>query len=196
MVRKVIIALCWFPVTLGLLALNLVLLTNLERTAALAAKTPAPSMHITASSYGTEQVLGASIVAGDARSLLLTKFLKSHDSPLTDFADYILDRADHYGIDYRFVPAIAMCESNVGKHIPSHDSFNAWGVAVMTGTTSGAKFPNWLYAIDWVSRYIKEKYMDKGMTTPLTMGPVWAPPSVNTGNSWANCVSFFMDQIR
>lgn len=196
MVRKVLIALCWFPVTIGLLALNLFLLSSLQVKAALAAHAPIPAVKITASSYGTEQVLGATVVAGDARSLLLTKFLKANDSPLTDFADYILDRADHYKIDYRLVPAIAMCESGVGKHIPSHDSFNAWGVAVSTGTQSGAKFPNWLYAIDWVSRYIREKYIDKGMTTPLTMGPVWAPPSVNTGNSWANCVEYFMDEIR
>lgn len=196
MLRKVIIALCWFPITAGLLTLNLLLLVSLQSKAALATHIPVPAVKITASSFGTEQVLGATVEAGDARSLLVTKFLKTHNSPLTDYADYILNRADHYTIDYRLIPAIAMCESGVGKHIPSHDSFNAWGVAVATGTLSGAKFPNWMYAIDWVSRYIREKYIDKGMSTPLTMGPVWAPPSVSNGNSWANCVEFFMDEIQ
>jgi hypothetical protein len=196
MVKKVLIALCWFPVTIGLLALNLTLLVSLTQKAAIANMQPTPSLRISTSSYGTEQVLGASVEAGDARSLLLTKFLHDHNSPFTDFADYILDRADHYGIDYRLLPAIAMCESGTGKHIPSHDSFNAWGVAVYTGETTGAKFPNWLYAIDWVSRYLKEKFIDQGMKTPMDMGPVWAPPSANNGNSWANCVQYFMDQIK
>ncbi len=196
MVRKVLIALCWFPVTAILLTLNLLLLVSLEQKMKIAAAPPAPPVKITASSYATEQVLGASVTAGDARALLLSKFLKTYNSPLTDYSNYILDRADHYGIDFRLVPAIAMCESGVGKHIPSHDSYNAWGVAVFTGEQSGAKFPNWLYAIDWVSRYLKEKFIDKGMTTPVTIGPVWAPPSVNNGNSWANCVNSFMDAIN
>ena len=196
MVRNVLIALLWFPITIALLTLNLILLASLQQKTHRANAGPVPVLKITASSHGTEQVLSASIEAGDARSFLLTRFLDKHDSPLTDYSQYILNRADHYAIDFRLVPAIAMCESGVGKHIPSRDSYNAWGVAVMTGTQSGAKFPNWLYAIDWVSRYIKEKYMDKGMTTPLLMGPVWAPPSVSNGNSWANCVEFFMDEIE
>ena len=51
-----------------------------------------------------------------------------------------LDRAQYYDIDYRLVPAIAMCESNAGKRMPTKDSFNAWGISVETGETSGAKF--------------------------------------------------------
>lgn len=194
---KMLIPLVWFPLTVALLTINLVLLNRLhalssEKThAGVTYQSPISLSHV-----GTEQVLGATIEAGDARALLLSKFLSSHTSPLTEYAEYIINRADAYGIDFRLVPAIAMCESGVGKRIPSRDSHNAWGVAVMTGTTSGAKFPNWMYAIDWVSRYIKEKYMDRGMTTPLTMGPVWAPPSVEKGNSWANCVDYFMEEIQ
>lgn len=195
MAKKVALALLWFPLTALLLTINLLLLVSLTQKAKIANTVPLQHVRITASSIGTEQVLGASVEAGDARALLLTKFLKSHSSPLTDYANYILDRADHYHIDYRLLPAIAMCESNVGKHIPSHDSYNAWGVAVYTGELSGAKFPNWMYAIDWVSKYIKEKFIDRGMTTPLEMGPIWAPPSVLNGNSWANCVEYFQSQI-
>ncbi len=196
MVRNVLIALCWFPLTIGLLVVNLFLLVSLTQKAHLASLETSPLVKINTSSYGTEQVLGASVTAGDARSLLLSKFLRDNQSPLLDYADYILDRADHYVIDFRLVPAIAMCESNVGKHIPSHDSFNAWGINVATGTMNGAKFPNWLYAIDWVSRYIKEKYYDRGLTSLVDIGAIWAPPSVENGNSWANCVSYFMSQIK
>ncbi|MEK7074037.1 MAG: hypothetical protein AAB960_01770 [Patescibacteria group bacterium] len=195
--KKVLIALCWFPLTLSLLAINLSLLVSLSKKAnAQEQMTQSVALRIAATSYGTEQVLGASVLAGDARTLLLTKFLTTHQSPLAEYADYILDRAQYYDIDYRLVPAIAMCESNAGKRMPTKDSFNAWGISVETGETSGAKFPNWLYAIDWVSRYLKEKYYARGITDLINIGAIYAPPSVANGNSWANCVGQFMDDIQ
>lgn len=197
MVRKLLITLCWFPLTLSLLAINLSLLVSLSKKANAAAAIPQiMPLRIATDSYGTEQVLGASVRAGDARELLLAKFLKAHESPLAEYSGYILDRAEYYNIDFRLVPAIAMCESNVGKRMPSKDSFNAWGISVETGETSGAKFPNWLYAIDWVSRYLKEKYFARGITDLIDIGAIYAPPSVENGNSWANCVSQFMDAIQ
>lgn len=197
MFRKVLLTLCWFPLTLSLLAINLSLLVSLTKKAnANQQTTQSMTLRIAATSYGTEQVLGASVLAGDARSLLLTKFLSTHQSPLSEYADYILDRATYYDIDYRLVPAIAMCESNVGKRMPTKDSHNAWGISVETGETNGSKFPNWLYAIDWVSRYLKERYYARGITELVDIGAIYAPPSVANGNSWANCVRQFMDAIQ
>ncbi len=196
MVRKIAVALLWFPLTLTLLAMNLSLLFSLTRKVEAKPVAYLPRLSIAASSVGTEQVLGASVVAADARTLLLESFLKTHGSPLTEYAGYILDRADYYGLDYRLVPAIAMCESNVGKRLPSSDSYNAWGISVETGEVSGAKFRNWISAIDWVSRYLKEKYYAKGITELTDIGAIYAPPSVANGNSWANCVAHFMDQIQ
>lgn len=197
MVRKVLIVACWFPLTLALLAVNLSLLVSLTQKAnANAPVTHALPLRIATSSYGTEQVLGASVTAADARALLLARFLETHNSPLAEYSEYILDRAEYYNIDYRLVPAIAMCESNAGKRIPSKDSYNAWGISVETGETSGAKFPNWLYAIDWVSRYLRDKYYARGITDLIDIGAIYAPPSVANGNSWANCVSQFMEEIQ
>ncbi len=197
MIRKAAMALLWFPLTLGLLVTNLSLLNSLQKKVnAPVAVARIPLVYINAVSTGTEQVLGASIRAGDARGLLLEKFLKRHRSPLSEHAQYILDRADYYNIDYRLVSAIAMCESNAGKRIPSRDSFNAWGISVETGETSGAKFSNWLSAIDWVSRYMKEKYYAKGITNLVDIGAIYAPPSVASGNSWATCVEQFMSEMQ
>lgn len=198
MLKKALIVLCWFPLALSLLAVNLSLLVTLtNRANAAETVTPRlPPMRIAASSYGTEQVLGASVLAGDARALLLSKFLTQHESPMAEYTEYIVDRAEHYGIDYRLVPAIAMCESNVGKRMPSKDSYNAWGISVETGEISGAKFPNWLYAIDWVSKYLNEKYYSRGITDLIDIGAIYAPPSVANGNSWATCVSHFMEEIQ
>jgi len=198
MLKKALIVFCWFPLALSLLAVNLSLLVTLtnKANAHQEATSRMPPMRIAASSYGTEQVLGASVLAGDARALLLSKFLLQHGSPMAEYAEYIVDRAEHYNIDYRLVPAIAMCESNAGKRMPSKDSYNAWGISVETGEISGAKFPNWLYAIDWVSRYLKEKYYAKGITDLLDIGAIYAPPSVANGNSWATCVDHFMVEIQ
>lgn len=196
MMRKVLMIGVWFPLTAFLLVLDLSILFSITHKAA--ANKPVsyvPPMPIAASSLGTGQVLGASVHAGDARALLLQKFLKAHDSPLADYADYILDRADYYNIDFRLISAIAMCESNVGKHMPTKASHNAWGISVETGQITGANFANWLTAIDWVSRYMKEKYFARGITDLIDIGAIYAPPSVETGNSWANCVQHFMDQI-
>lgn len=196
MMAKALIALLWFPVTAALLIVNLLLLSSLAQKTRVASGAPDKRIRVTASAYGTEQVLGTSIQAGDARSSLLAQFLTKNRSPLSPYADYIIDRADYYRVDFRMVPSIAMCESNVGKRIPSRDSYNAWGISVATGTVNGAKFPNWIYAIDWVTRYIKEKYLDRGITELTDIGAIWAPPSVGTGNSWANCVQFFMSEIK
>lgn len=198
MLKKALVVVCWFPLTLALLAINLSLLMSLtSKTNAQQTMRPQlPPMRIAAASYGTEQVLGASIMAGDARALLLAKFLEKHASPLAEYSDYIVDRAQHYDIDYRLVSAIAMCESNAGKRMPSKDSYNAWGISVETGEISGAKFPNWMYAIDWVSKYLKEKYYARGITSLIDIGAIYAPPSVANGNSWANCVDHFMEEIQ
>lgn len=198
MLRKALIVMCWFPLTLALLAINLSLLASLTSKVkpGQAYRPQLPPMRIADASRGTEQVLGASITAGDARALLLSKFLTQHTSPLAEYSEYILNRADHYGIDYRLVSAIAMCESNVGKRMPSKDSYNAWGISVETGEISGAKFPNWMYAIDWVSKYLKEKYFARGITDLVDIGAIYAPPSVANGNSWANCVGHFMEEIQ
>lgn len=195
MLHKVLMVLVWFPLTTGLLIVNLKTLHSLAIKVQDEKQTFIPEFRIATSSIGTEQVLGAHVTAGDARTMLLSQFLAQHGSPLAEYAEYILDRAEHYGIDYRLVPAIAMCESNAGKRMPSRDSHNAWGISVETGETSGANFPNWFYAIDWVSRYLKEKYYARGITNLIDIGAIYAPPSVASGNSWANCVDHFMVEI-
>lgn len=197
MVQKYLLAGIWFPITFVLLILNLSLLASLSHASKQESYHAAyQTSQITAPSYGSEQVLGATIEAGDARALVLQKFLTKQGSPLAEYANYIVERAQNYNIDYRIVPAIAMCESTGGKRIPSKDSFNAWGISVETGETSGAKFTNWMTAIEWVTKYMYEKYYNRGISNLEDIGAIYAPPSVLNGNSWANCVDFFIREIQ
>lgn len=122
----------------------------------------------------------------DERSLKLSQFLKSHNSPLVPYADLFIKKAEEYDLsDWKLVPAISGVESTFGKHIPKN-SFNAWGWA------NGAySFSSWENAIDEVTKTISQKYIARGLDTPEKMSPVYAPPST----TWAGKVRFFMKKM-
>jgi len=134
-------------------------------------------------------------IAGDARPFLLKKFLERHKSPMAPYAEILVAEADKNGFDYRLTTAIAMCESNAGRRMPSKDSYNAFGISVYSGRNYGARFRDWEHAIVWVSDYIRVRYYNQGIVELTDIGQRWAPPSVEKGNSWANCVSTFMNKI-
>jgi hypothetical protein len=199
MVRNNWILLAWLSLTLFILITNLSILATIKHTAGrpgrLNAAAPADTNFQLTAAGNTSQVLSTTITAGDARVLLLSQFMARHGSPIAPYADIIVAEADRFGLDFRLLPAIAMCESNLGKHIPSKDSYNAWGVAVFTGQASGKKFDNWISAIQWVSKYVKEQYYDRGYSDLRDIGAIWAPPSVENGYSWTNCVEGFQNSI-
>ena len=162
MIRKLLLTLVWFPLVLTILVLNLSFLVLSQHSRTIAAPLSATPIDDSglqiAASAGTGRVLGASVLAADARALLLGSFLERHGSPMAPYADLIVSESDEAGIDFRLMVAIAMCESGAGKRMPRRDSFNAWGIAVYTGQLTGASFRDWPHAIDWVTTYIKEKY--------------------------------------
>jgi hypothetical protein len=139
--------------------------------------------------------LGADIVSADARGLLLANFLNEHNSPMAPYADLIVAKADANNIDFRLIVSIAMCESNLGKRMPSRDSFNPFGIAVYTGQQNGKKFNDWEHAIGWISEYLRTRFYDRGISDLKEIGAIWAPPSVANGYSWTNCVGHFMNSI-
>lgn len=198
MLGKGLLVFIWFPLTFILILCNLWLLAgSYQQLPVQAHKTqPIQSNHNITASNDTAKILNSIVIAGDARALLLKSFLDEHTSPMAPFADLIVEEADKHGLDYRIVVAIAMCESNLGKRIPSSDSYNAFGIAVYSNQKTGKKFDNWEHAITWVSQYLKEKYYDQGITNLRDIGAKWAPPSVENGYSWSNCVDTFLTAIQ
>jgi hypothetical protein len=197
MLRKSLLALLWFPLTFILLIVNLTLLASSASWShpALPLSNAAPNENSVTAAGGTSEVLSANVIAGDARTSLLESFFKKNNSPMTPYANLIVEQADTYGFDFRLVPAIAMCESNLGKRVPLKSGFNPFGIAVFTGSQSGKNFDSWQHAIEWVSEYIYTKYYSKGITSLHDMGEIWAPPSATNGGSWANCVGQFENSI-
>ena len=199
MLGKATIVIAWFQLTLIVLIINLTYLSAKIKGGDTSITYPYTqiSAQINAPA-STGKVLGASIVSDDARNLLIKQFIKNvrPSSPLLSYVDTIITEADKNTIDFRLVPAIAMCESNLGDHLPSSDSFNAWGIAVFTGQNHGKKFEDWPSAIAWVSKFLKESFYDKGITDLREIGAIWAPPSVEKEYSWTRCVESFMTQMQ
>ncbi len=198
MKKKAIKVVICFQLIIILLLINMTLLTTMRPSSSFAKTHDYQTADIASAPSGTGKVLGASIESEDARELLLKSFIQKFQptSPMLPHTKAFIDAADTYQIDYRLIPAIAMCESNLGSRIPSKDSFNAWGIAVYTGQQSGKMFNDWPHAIDWVGKYVREKYYNRSITDLVEIGAIWAPPSVAKENSWATCVEGFMEQIR
>lgn len=200
--KKILLVSVWLPATLISLTLSFKLLTVYRNTREFHPLL-AHQMRVSLSKSGYQfyaslpEVLGsftASITKGDARGEIIRQFLTTHESPLTPYADFIVATSDEYQIDFRLITAISMCESNVGKKMPS-GSHNAWGFQIYTGQDSGAHFTNWEEAITVMAQYLQSRYYDQGLIDPVDIGPIYAPPSVETDNSWAKCVQKFMDEL-
>lgn len=194
--RKTLIVVAWFPLTFILLIVNITLLLAIRggSQAAAANNSFRSTNYGLTASYSTAQVLGTNIVAGDARALLIQRFLNRMNSPMASYSDLIVQSADEYGLDWRLTTAIAGCESEWGKKIPI-DSFNPYGIAVYTGQKHGKNFDSWEHAISWATRYIREQYYNRGITDLKAIGAIWAPPSVNTNYSWSSCVDSYVNAI-
>ena len=110
--KKALLVVLWFPFALLLLLGNLTVLASSASWQPIAAPLSGSPISDTnfqlTASAGTAQVLGAKVIAGDARGLLLQSFLERHASPMAPYAEYLVQQADEKGIDFRLVVAIAM----------------------------------------------------------------------------------------
>jgi hypothetical protein len=121
----------------------------------------------------------------DTRNLVLKSFLDKKKSPLSEYSDILIEKADENGLDYRLIPAISGVESNFGKRIP-YNSYNAYGWA-----NGDFYFDSWEDSIEIVSDTLKKKYIDKGARKINQIAKIYAPPST----TWAKNVKYFVNQI-
>jgi len=126
----------------------------------------------------------------DIRIANLKYFFRKYNSILYDKADIFVQNADTYNFDYRLLPAIAMQESGLCKHIPEN-SYNCWGWGIYGGKVT--RFTSYEEAIETISRGIKMHYIDKGLTTPEQIMKKYTPPS---DGSWAYGVNTFLNIIE
>lgn len=134
------------------------------------------------------------LVEVDPRVLALRYYLLTYDSPLQNHADELIEAADRYQMDWRLMPAIAAVESNFGHRIPGgkdpdYTSFNAWGWGVYGKRV--IRFGSWSEGINRVSKGIKERFIDQGMSDPYTMNIRYS-----TNPDWGWQVEFFINEIE
>src|SRR3989344_5119286 len=121
----------------------------------------------------------------DPRIIKLEKYLKKHNSPLSEYANVLIWYADEQDLDWRLIPAISGVESTFGKRIPKN-SYNAYGWA-----NGNYSFVSWDDSIGIVAKTLREKYYDKGADDINKIARRYAPPS----DTWAWKVKFFMNEI-
>ena len=137
--------------------------------------------------------ISGNINFGDARSLILEEFFKSHSSPLAGFATDFVAVSDFYQLDFRLLPAISMQESNGGKKVPE-GSFNPFGYGIYG--SKKVHFDGWADAIETVGRALREDYLNEGLHTPEQIMAKYTPPSLAKGGTWAKGVNQFMEELR
>lgn len=132
----------------------------------------------------------AEIKLSDNRVANLKNFFRKYNSPLYDYADNIVAQSDKYHFDYRLLPAIAMQESNLCRHIPEN-SHNCWGWGIYGNTVT--QFDSYEEAITVVSKGLKEQYLDKGLVTASAIMQKYTPSS---NGSWQHGVNTFLRMLE
>jgi len=166
---------------------NLSTLISHEAGTVLGSKTPLELYSSIPPAIGS---ITQAISTGDARPVLIKEYLEKYNSPLSPYADFIFQVSEKYNLDYGLIVAIAQCESNVCKKMPA-GSYNCWGFE--NGET---RFYSWEQAIEQVAKTLKEEYYDQGLVTPEQIMAKYAPPSVEKGGPWADCVEQFLEELR
>lgn len=128
--------------------------------------------------------------AADAREEIIRQYLEKYKSPLLPYAAQILEASDKYGLDFRFLVAIAQQESNLCKKIPA-DSYNCWGWGIHSRGT--LRFQGYPEAIETVARGLREDYFNKGYTTPEEIMGKYTPLSPGT---WAKGIRQFLEEME
>ena len=176
----------WFPSTVILLLLALLYFYTYSHPVQADIKVPSKVANEWESKDINSQVLGVEIT--DKRPFVVSDFLKR--TPLESYSSYIVEVSDKYGIDYRLIPSIAMKETGGGR-TTKEDTFNAWGFE--NGRT---RWGSWEEAIDTVARTLKNRYINRGLTTPDLMMPVYAPPAMENGGGWAVAINSYFHRME
>lgn len=144
----------------------------------------APSLRAQNQINPSAQLLDNEVIV-DNRQEILRDYFEKFNSPLADFSDEFIDSADAFGLDWRLLPAITGVESTYGKFIPKN-SYNAYG-----WNNGLYNFKSWPDSIWYVSKALKENYLDRGAKTIDKIARIYAPPSP----TWAAKVKSIMKKI-
>lgn len=132
-----------------------------------------------------------SVQTADARAEILRQYLNRFGSPLEPYSDLIVQQADQYDFDYRWLVAIAMQESTLCKFIPEN-SYNCWGWGIYGDKIT--RFDSFEDAIRRISPQFKKIFLkDMHFKDPLKVMRTYTPPS---DGSWARGVGISLEDLQ
>ena len=137
----------------------------------------------------TANQISTQVVFSDARPVMIDKYLRRYNSPLTGYGQLITQTADQHGLDPYLFLAIAQQESNLCKKIPE-DSYNCWGWGIHSQGT--LRFESYEQAIVTVISGLTKDYIGKGLIEPEKIMTKYTPQS---NGSWAHGVNQFLAQL-
>lgn len=183
-------------ILLSLLAINFLEKEQVKKAQSLAQghtetiQTPNYGTQIFASLPSTTGEVKGEATATDARQEILKQYMQRYNSPLEPQAQFIVDTAEKYDLDFRLLVAIAQQESNLCKKIPE-GTYNCWGWGIHERGTLG--FDSFEEGIETVAKGLKEEYIDKGYITPEQIMSKYTPASPG---SWAKGVNQFLAEME
>lgn len=117
----------------------------------------------------------------DYRAERLEKLLKDNESPLAEYADYIVEQSDLNAIDWTILVAISKMESDYCKATISK-SHNCWGL----GGSNFMYFDSYKDSIKFTAELLNKHYR---MNMNTAIKSKYCPSSDGCNPQWANIVS-------
>lgn len=164
-------------------------LTKLAAYGALAAITASPQLQLGDNTTVAKPQTTGEVKATqkDLRVQTLEEYFARYNSPLADEADTFVETADKYGLDWRFMPAIAGMESIFARRV-LYNSYNpfGWGGGYIM-------FESWEEAIRTVAQSLGERSAKNDRYGPEAWAAIYCPPN---SHNWTKGVRYFMGEIE
>jgi len=132
-----------------------------------------------------------SVRTSDARPEIVRQYLAKYQSDLEPYAKLIVELADQYNFDYRWLVAIAQQESNLCKKIPEN-SYNCWGWGIYGDKVT--RFDSYDDALRTIAPQFQDIFLKgRHLEDPYKIMQTYTPPS---NGSWAAAVIQFFKELE
>lgn len=137
------------------------------------------------------------VIFQDARNQIIKNYLVKYGAAesLQNEVDYLVQRADEYRVDPKFIIAIARKEStfckNVAKLPDGTSSNNCGGLGIYGGTVQHFDSIH-----DWVDaeiRFMADNYISKGITDTCEIEKTHTPPAHGI---WCTAINYYVAEMQ
>jgi len=194
--KKIAQALAWYFITLFFILLNIVGFTKFYQfpQKKIEQSYPGEAQFAVGNEADEGEIKGAESTAKaeDGRAEIVAKFLEKYNSPLRPYDEYgqkLVDIADHHDLDFRFLPAIMMEESNLCSNIPE-GTYNCLGFGIHESGTLG--FATYEAGWERAARELRANYVEEGRIKVSEIARKYTV-SVDT---WTNSVNQWMTEME